>query len=187
MYDRILVPTDGSDAAARAAEAALDLAAKLGASVHVCYVVDEGASTLLLNTSGMGPELDALREAGESATATLAERADARGVPVTTAVVRGLSVSEAIVDHAREEDCDLIVMGTRGRRGLAHVLGSTTERVLARAPVPVLAVAAGTGADGLDAGAGPDIKAASDARVGGTSRASGDDETTDDAGADGDA
>jgi len=67
-------------------------------------------------------------------------RAERRGIAVTTRVATGIP-SEEVITAARAEDSDLLVVGTRGKTGLAHVLlGSTAERVIRGAPCPVLAV-----------------------------------------------
>lgn len=138
MYERILVPTDGSPAAAAAAEEAFALADELGGSVHLVYVVDESASQFLTTGERMSSVLESLTEEGERATAETA--AIGPDVQNTTAVVRGFHVNEAIVEYAEANDIDLVVMGTHGRRGVDHIIGSTTERTLARSAVPVLVV-----------------------------------------------
>jgi nucleotide-binding universal stress UspA family protein len=67
-------------------------------------------------------------------------RAERRGIAVTTRVATGIP-SEEVITAARAEDSDLLVVGTRGKTGLAHVLlGSTAERVIRGAPCPVLTV-----------------------------------------------
>lgn len=140
MYDAILVPTDGSEVSARAAEEAFGLARTFGATVHVLFVVDESASSFLLASDSMSGVLDALRTEGEEAIeATVAGAGD---LDVRTDVVRGMNVHGTIVDYATDNDVDLVVMGTHGRRGMEHLLGSTTERVLTLADVPVLVVGA---------------------------------------------
>jgi len=140
MYDRILVPTDGSDPAAAATEHALSIADRFDATVHALYVVDTDG--IAHEAPGLG--LDALRDAleaeGEEATTAVVERATARGVDVTQSVVEGLA-EDAIVDYAESEGIDLIVMGTHGRRGLdRYLVGSVTERVVRRTDVPTLVV-----------------------------------------------
>ena len=140
MYDRIIVPTDGSDIAAGAAEHAFDLARAFDATVHVLYVVDESASRLVLDTGSVGSVLEVLTEEGEAATGALAEAADE--VDLVTEVVRGVRIADAIVEYATDHDADLIVMGTEGRHGVKRLVGSVTERVLARTPIPVLALSA---------------------------------------------
>lgn len=141
MYDSILVPTDGSPVAMRAAREAFALARETGATVHVVFVVDESASSFLLSGDTMVDVLDALEAAGESAVEeALAEAGD---VPTETAVVRGLKINEAISEYVERNGIDLVVMGTRGRHGVDHLVGSTTERVLATVGVPTLVVGEG--------------------------------------------
>lgn len=138
MYERILVPTDGSPAASTAAEEAFALAADQEASVHLVYVVDESASQFLTTGERMSSVLESLTEEGEHAIAETASiGAD---VETSTEVVRGFHVNEAIVEYAEANDIDLVVMGTHGRRGVDHIIGSTTERTIARSAIPVLVV-----------------------------------------------
>lgn len=138
MYERILVPTDGSSVSRAAAEEAFRLADEFDATVHVVFVVDESASSFLLSGDSMSHVLEALENEGESAVEAVA--AAAGDVPVVTKVVRGLKISEAIDEYVDSHDIDLVVMGTRGRHGVDHLLGSTTERVLASVAVPTLVV-----------------------------------------------
>ena len=140
MYDRILVPTDGSDAAHTAAAEAIDIAVEVGADIHVVYVIDESASNLLVSTKTVNKAIEEMSSVGADAVADIDSMAADAGLAVETAVVRGMRVDEAIVDYVTGHDIDLVVMGTFGRRGVEHVVGSTTERVLARSSVPVLSV-----------------------------------------------
>ncbi|MFD1512966.1 universal stress protein [Halomarina rubra] len=140
MYERILVPVDGSDIAYAAADHAFDLATALGADVHVLFVVDESVESMLLSTHSMRTVLESLRERGEEVLATVEERATDAGVEVTTELGHAVQVHTAIVDYCTDHDVDLVVMGTSGREGLEHLLGSTTERVLMASSIPVLAV-----------------------------------------------
>lgn len=144
MYDTILVPTDGSDPATRAAEHALDLATATGASVAVLSVVD--AADLALTEP---PDVDleevrsSARSAAQLAVDAVADRAGECGVATMTDVRVGTPHRE-ILDAVAATDAELVVMGTHGRTGLPHaLLGSTTERVVRRATVPVLTVRAG--------------------------------------------
>lgn len=139
MYDTILVPTDGSEVSERAAREAFELARAVGATVHVLFVVDESASSFLLTTDTMSQVLTALQDAGDQATADVAALAG-DDVEVETAVVRGMSIHGAIVDYVEDNNVDLVVMGTRGRHGVEHLLGSTTQRLLTTVDVPVLVV-----------------------------------------------
>ena len=136
MYENVLLPTDGSTGVERAIEEAVGLASASGARLHALYVVEP------LYWADVNAErlVEALEEEGEAATGAVAERAAAAGVDCTTAIERGYP-SEAILDYADEHGVDLIVMGTHGRRGLSRMLlGSTAERVVRLADVPVLTV-----------------------------------------------
>ena len=137
MYDRILVPTDGSDAADRAFEQALDLARTYDAEMHVLHVVDVSA---LAGEFDAMTVIDQLEASGEELTDRLRKRADEVGVSVETEVVEGVP-HRTLLDYADENDVDLVVMGTHGRTGLErYLLGSVTERVVRKSPVPVLTV-----------------------------------------------
>lgn len=137
MFDQILFPTDGSDGASVAFDHALDIAAAHDATVHVLFVAD---TTQISNTVIQGEILDALEEEGDQVVADAASRAADRGVDTYTEVMQG-EPYRGIVSYADSHDIDLVVMPTHGRRGLKRFLiGSTTERVVRRAPVPVLTI-----------------------------------------------
>ena len=137
MYDRILVPTDGSDHAERAMAAALALAEPDDAEVHALHVVD----ARLYDTS-IDSAVAPLRRDGERFTGRLADLAEGTDVPVTTAVEVGRP-ARAILEYVAANDVDLVVVGTRGRGGLVHrLLGSTTDYVVTHATVPVHVVPA---------------------------------------------
>ncbi|MFB6281943.1 MAG: universal stress protein [Haloferacaceae archaeon] len=138
MYDEILVPTDGSAAAERAIEHAVDLAGRYDARIHAFYVVDTSAYAAL---EGAGTAVvDALEDQGREAVAAVVDAAEAAGVPAER-VVRDGSPHRNILDYIDEAGVDLVVMGTHGRRGIdRYLLGSVTERVVRSSPVPVLTV-----------------------------------------------
>ncbi|QCS41733.1 universal stress protein [Natrinema versiforme] len=139
MYDRILVPTDGSREVERALEYAFDLAHEHDATIRALYVVNAaGYGGLPMETALEGVS-DALREEGRAAVSRVEDLAPA-DVTVETAVREG-SPSQVIVNEADPLECDLVVMGTHGRGGIDRLLlGSVTERVVRRASVPVLTV-----------------------------------------------
>jgi nucleotide-binding universal stress UspA family protein len=140
MYDEILVPTDGSEAAAAALNHAIDLAERYGARLHALYVVDARAYATL--DAGANLVIDSLEGEGDEAVRAIEERAEGAGLDVITEVATG-TPHEAILEYADERDIDLIVMGTHGRRGLDRVLlGSVTERVVRSSPVPVMTIRA---------------------------------------------
>ena len=143
LYDRILVPTDGSTEGELAVCHALDLAAVHGASVRAIYVVDTARyAGMPMETTWEGVG-DLLYDDGEAALETVRELAADRDVDVETAVVEG-SPSREIITHAEETGCDLVVMGTHGRGGIDRLLlGSVAEKVVRGSSVPVLTVRIG--------------------------------------------
>jgi nucleotide-binding universal stress UspA family protein len=144
MYQRILVPIDGSDASRKGLDEAIALAGRVGASLHLLNVVD---ARLLIGqvSAAAGPDrlLDDWRTLGEQLVRESLERARSRGV-TADGVVRcdaGLRVFELILKEAADCGAELVVMGTHGRRGLQRLaLGSDAEMVLRGSPVPVLLV-----------------------------------------------
>ncbi|GAA0202867.1 universal stress protein [Halobaculum roseum] len=136
MYERILVPIDGSDHSDLAAEHAMNLAEQFGAMVHALFVVEQ-----------TGPSghwdfvVEKQEEIGEEVLDTVAALGDERGVRVERHVRRG-TPSEEIVDAAADYEVDLIVMGTQGRTGFSRIAtaGSTTERVVRLTDIPTLVV-----------------------------------------------
>ncbi|MFB6103432.1 MAG: universal stress protein [Haloplanus sp.] len=139
--DRIVCPTDGSDASFAALPVALDLAARFGAVVEGCYVVDERTKAGYYDAAtAIEDVVGGLEATGEQAMDRIETAAADRGVEVATTVLEGLP-SEAIRTHAEQSGAGLIVMSTHGRTGLRHaLLGSVTERVVRNASTPVLSV-----------------------------------------------
>ncbi|WP_101294200.1 universal stress protein [Halegenticoccus soli] len=138
MYERILIPTDGSETARSAVQRAVDFARRYDATLHALYVVDTAAfGTADFDADVM---LEGFEQEGKRAVEYVAEAARDAAVPVETAIVHG-SPERTILRYADDNDIDLIVMGTHGRRGLErYLLGSTTERIVRSATVPVLTV-----------------------------------------------
>lgn len=134
--ERVLVATDGSDAAAAAADHAIDLAARTDATLHVVHVTDA-----LLTGERETDVVSAGEETGTDAIDDVLERATDAGLgTIHTAAVPGRT-HQAILAYAADHDVDAIVMGTHGETGLGrYLLGSTTERVVRFATVPVLGV-----------------------------------------------
>jgi len=142
----ILVPTDFSEDARAAIDAAVEWAAEFGAKIHIvhAYFVDVPAVYGGYGGDFLLPAdiLEPIREAAESAVAEVVADASKRGVPVEGRATLG-DASSTILVEAERLGVDLIVMGTRGLTGLKHViLGSTAERVVRKAPCPVLTVKA---------------------------------------------
>ncbi|MFD1564182.1 universal stress protein [Haloarchaeobius amylolyticus] len=139
MPPRILVPTDGSESATAALEHTLDIASERDATVYLLYVADTNEPSL----TRLGTEVvDTLEQEGEQIVSEAATLAEERGVSVVTDVVQG-DPRPTIVDYASADTFEFVAMGAHGRRGLGeYVLGSVTDHVVNRSPVPVLTVRA---------------------------------------------
>ncbi|MDZ7730213.1 MAG: universal stress protein [Natrialbaceae archaeon] len=132
MYDRILIPTDGSDASAAAVDHGRAMAEAFGASVNILSVVNEGATRDQLRTD---PE-----DQADNRVSALLERLERDGFEATGHTKHGLA-HEAILQYIDDHDIDCVVMGTHGRTGVDRMLiGSVTEEVVREAPVPVMTV-----------------------------------------------
>lgn len=137
MYETILVATDGSERARRAAEYAVDLAARYDAAVHAVFVVD----THLLDEPALSTaelSTDAIEDAGHGFLVEIQELADERAVDFERRSVHGVPKYE-ILDYADEIGADVIVMGSVGHTP-GHRVGSTADHVFEHADQPVLTV-----------------------------------------------
>ncbi len=132
MYDTILIATDGSDSADRAADHALDLASTFDADLHALYVVDTRRYGGSMVTDADSVTAD-LEERGRELLDDIASRAD---VGVTT-VLRSGRPSQLIGEYADEIDADLLVIGNRGLSSGGEI-GSTAERVVRYVDRPVI-------------------------------------------------
>lgn len=138
MYDRILVPTDGSDGIVPIVDHAVELAEIHGATLHAIYVINTATMDDLPMESSWEGLAQALEEEGQAGLRGVEKRTGS--VPVETTLLEG-SPSQKIVEYAEEEDCDIIVMGTHGRSGVDRLLlGSVAERVVRTSSVPVLTI-----------------------------------------------
>ena len=141
MYNQILVPTDGSAGMTRVIDHASDLARAHGSELHFLYVVNTASFASLPMETSWESVTSMLEDEGEAALQAAEDRAVADDT--VTAITEG-PPSREIVDYARENDCDLIVMGTHGRGGLNRlILGSVAERVVRSSEAPVLTVRVG--------------------------------------------
>ncbi len=144
MYQRILVPIDGSETSERGLKEAIQLAQLSKAKLCLLNLVNDFA--LMVE---MSSKIDfeqyrvGLNQFGKELLEKSSKLAAEHGVVCEMLVreLRGGRVSQAIVDEARDSRCDLIVMGSHGRRGFNRaMLGSDAEGVLRTSPVPVLVV-----------------------------------------------
>lgn len=140
---RILLPTDFSNYSGTATNYARAFAEQFGAEVHVLHVVQDLVALVPEPGLSFPPPAEYAQEVQAAAEEALGQVLDAdwaAGKQVVCTTRTGTPFVE-IVRYAREFDIDLIVMGTHGRSGLAHVLmGSVAEKVVQKAPCPVLTV-----------------------------------------------
>ncbi|HXH10598.1 MAG TPA: universal stress protein [Alphaproteobacteria bacterium] len=134
MYKRILVPLDGSTLAEGVLPHVTELAKSLGAEVVLLRVA---FAHIFPGADPIATQVTAVQEAEDYVT-ELAKKLQEQGVRAEAKVRYGDAVEE-ILDHVAWDHIDLIAMATHGRTGLARVvMGSVTEQVLRRAPVPML-------------------------------------------------
>ena len=147
MISKILVPSDGSKSAQRAAGYAVDLAKQLKASIIALSVIDmrsliaQTVPALETARHTIEPIEDYLREAAEGYAGEIKKLCDKNGVASKISIKMGHPVEE-IVKEAKRSKADLIVMGSHGRSALsATVLGSVSYGVIHNdASIPILIV-----------------------------------------------
>lgn len=144
MYQRILVPVDGSETAIKAMITALQMARDSGGQVHLVHMV-EGMTPLAADPYGAysGEVIEIMRQSGAKILEDALVVAKAAGVPADTELFDnfGERLAEVVADSATRFKADLIVVGTHGRRGLGRMmLGSGAEQIIRLAPVPVLVI-----------------------------------------------
>lgn len=139
---RVLFPTDFSEYAEHAWSYGLTFAKEFGAEVHLLHIVTPPPRLTEAYAVNFDPEglVQALRAEATAALEKLAQAAKDHGLACHTEIRVGVDFRE-IITYATTQGIDLIVMATHGRTGLAHaLLGSVTEKVVRKAPCPVLTV-----------------------------------------------
>jgi nucleotide-binding universal stress UspA family protein len=145
MYERILVPIDGSPTSELGLQEAVRLAKLTGARLRLLHVTDVLSLAIAGEAYG-GPAGDLLsetRKEGEALLRRAKAAVEAQGVAADVVIFDNASgrVAELVVDDAMKSRADLIVVGTHGRRGVGRLmLGSDAEQIVRSAPVPVLLV-----------------------------------------------
>jgi nucleotide-binding universal stress UspA family protein len=142
MYKHILIPTDGSELSLRAAKAGIELAKLCKAKVTAIQVVAPYQAIAYMGSLLAATEFAYNEQAQTNAEHYLDEvkaMAEAQGVAFDSEILSNDQPWEAIVKTVASKQCDLIVMGSNGRRGMTRLLlGSETHKVLLRSEVPVL-------------------------------------------------
>jgi nucleotide-binding universal stress UspA family protein len=144
MYQRILVPIDGSETAMLGLSEAIKLAKSQGSELRLFHIVNEFVLDYSYGAGLYGTNLiDSLREGGKKILQQAEAHVRQQDVRVDSVLLEAIGgpAADLIVAHAKEWPADLIVMGTHGRRGLRRLaLGSDAEGVVRESPVPVLLV-----------------------------------------------
>ena len=143
MYKRILLPTDGSPISRKAVKQGIAFAKAIGAGVVGFYSPHDYRA--VLQTQYVSPFLttedfeELAKESADKHLGFIEKTAAAAGVPFDRAYTVSAAPWEAIIEAAKKKRCDLILMGSHGRSGLAGVvLGSQTTKVLTHSKIPVL-------------------------------------------------
>lgn len=143
MFRRILVPTDGSDITGKAVQTGVSLAKALGAELYTISVKEPFPYSAISEMQPTPPQefYDAQERIAAHRVAEVVAICQDAGVACHGHTVEALHPWEAIIDHANQTQCDLLVMASHGRRGVsALLLGSETQRVLTHTTLPVLVV-----------------------------------------------
>lgn len=139
----VLVATDFSEPSAVALDYGRELARTYGAKLHVLHVIEDlrwRYATDMAPTALVGVQED-IEASAASRLDALVTGQDRQQLGAHTVALTAIAPSDAIVQYAKSEGADVIVMGTHGRSGLAHLfMGSVAERVVRLAPCPVLTI-----------------------------------------------
>jgi nucleotide-binding universal stress UspA family protein len=139
MYETVLLPTDGSEVAAKAVDHTIDAAERHDATVHVLYVVDESVANAAPGLA-MGEINEKLEDEGERAVAELETEISEAGLDTETAIRVG-APDEEILRYIDDVGADLVTMGSTGKRIVERErVGSVTDALVRKANLPVLAV-----------------------------------------------
>lgn len=143
MFNKILVPTDGSAPSAKARQAAIEVAKMFDIPIVALYVIEPlpyvglaevGVPDLAEYSSAVRAEASKVLDAVEA-------ECREHGVKCENVLIEASNVDQGILEQAEAHKCNLIVMGTHGRRGLNRLLmGSVARSVLSHAKIPVLVI-----------------------------------------------
>ncbi len=143
MFRRILVPTDGSDITKKAVDVAIGMARAMGARLYTLSVKEPFPYSAISEMQPTPPQefYDAQERIANARVQQVREACTGAGITCEAHTIEALHPWEAIIDHAKRQECDLVVMASHGRRGVsALLLGSETQKVLTHTTIPVLIV-----------------------------------------------
>jgi len=143
MFQRILVPTDGSDITRKAVDTTIALAKQLNARIYTISVKEPFPYSAISEMQPTPPQefFDAQERIASARVQAVREACETAVTTCEGHTVEALHPWEAIIEHAQRTGCDLVVMASHGRRGVsALLLGSETQKVLTHSKIPVLIV-----------------------------------------------
>ena len=144
MYQRILVPTDGSELSRKAVSSAIDLAARLGSELIALYVahrypMSHFEGDITISRGDVARIEKQSTDKGRATVDAVTAAAQQAGVKARGLVVQSDLIAESIQAAVEKDNCDLVVMASHGRKGVSRLLlGSETQHVLTHSKVPVL-------------------------------------------------
>lgn len=138
IFQKILVPTDGSESNKTAVREGMDLAKLTGGTVTALYVIDQSVYANMPMDSAVANLYETLKAEAEAAVNYVRNRCDREGIACNAVIVEGVP-AKTITAMANEHD--LVVMGTMGKKGMTKLLmGSVTEKVIDKAECPIMVV-----------------------------------------------
>ena len=143
MFKRIVIPTDGSDITNKAVATAVEMAKLHGAQLFAISVKEPFPYSAVSEMQPTPPQefFDAQERIANARLKIVTGAAQAAGVACEAHSVEALHPWEAIIEHAKEKQADLVIMASHGRRGVqALLLGSETQKLLTHSTIPVLVV-----------------------------------------------
>lgn len=143
MFKRILVPTDGSEISSKALDTAIGMARIHGSTLYALSVKEPFPYSAVSEMQPTPPQefFDAQERIASARIKAVLAAAESAGVACEGHTIEALHAWEAIIEHASNKQCDLVVMASHGRRGVqALLLGSETQKVLTHCTIPVLVV-----------------------------------------------
>jgi nucleotide-binding universal stress UspA family protein len=143
MFKRILVPTDGSEISSKALDTAIGMARIHGSTLYALSVKEPFPYSAVSEMQPTPPQefFDAQERIASARIKAVLAAADTAGLACEGHTIEALHAWEAIIEHASNKQCDLVVMASHGRRGVqALLLGSETQKVLTHCTIPVLVV-----------------------------------------------
>jgi nucleotide-binding universal stress UspA family protein len=144
MYQRILIPTDGSKLSAKAVQTASQLADLTGAQLIFLQVIPrypvsyfEGG--ISVSAFDVGQIEKQWSDKAQAVVEELKRKSEARGIKAKALTVKSDLIAESVIACAKKNKCDLIVMASHGRKGIKRLLlGSETTHVLTHSQIPVM-------------------------------------------------